>query len=237
MQVLLVHCDHRPFEVGRFAAAWVAAGGRADELLPVTPESAGSVPGHLPEDTGGVLLTGGPDVEPHRYGRRPQTGLDLDLDLARDALDLSLLEFADAREWPVLAVCYGCQVLAVSRGGTLIQDLPHGGIHAPDGRRREEPAHVIHPTGSRRFLSWLPADIAVNSRHRQAVEEPGRGLMVAARAPDGVIEAVEAAAGDRFVVGVQWHPENMLVEPHLELFRSFRDACLSRVPRPGVQEV
>lgn len=228
MRALLVHCDHRPFEIERFTQAWVAAGGRAAELQPVSPGTAKGLLDGEAVDPAGVLLTGGPDVEPHRYGRQPEDGVDLDLDPARDALDLHLLALAERRCLPVLAVCYGCQVLAVSRGGTLIQDLPQDGMHYPEGRRREDPAHPVLRTGPSRWLPWLADGLPVNSRHHQAVDNPGRELTVIARAPDGVVEAIEAAAGGRFVVGVQWHPENMLVEPHLELFRSFRRSCQAR---------
>lgn len=223
MRVLLVHSDDRPFEVERFGAAWEAAGGARTELVPVTPAVAGAWvrDGVRPA---GVLLTGGPDVEPWRYGQPPLAGVDVHPDGARDALDLDLLARADQARWPVLAVCYGCQVLAVARGGALIQDLPVAGL---DGHAVHRPvdrlAHQVEMLAPR-LLSWMPPEFPVNSRHHQAIAEPGR-LRVVARAPDGVIEAVEDHDAGRFVVGVQWHPENLLFDPHLEVFRRFRAAC------------
>lgn len=223
MRVLLVHSDDRPFEVERFGAAWEAAGGARAELVPVTPAAAGAWvrDGVTPA---GVLLTGGPDVEPWRYRQPPLAGVDLHPDGARDALDLDLLARADQARWPVLAVCYGCQVLAVARGGALIQDLPVAGL---DGHAVHRPVdHLAHQVEmlAPRLLSWMPPEFPVNSRHHQAIAEPGR-LRVVARAPDGVIEAVEDHDAGRFVVGVQWHPENLLFDPHLEVFRRFRAAC------------
>jgi putative glutamine amidotransferase len=238
MRVLLVHCKHRPFEVDRFSRAWVAAGGNPAELFPVTPAAAREVLVESPVPVDGLLLTGGPDVEPWRYGQRPQPGVELDTDPGRDALDLLLLSRADGEGWPVLAVCYGCQLLAVHRGGTLVQDLPHQGQgHNLRDGRRDRFAHPVLRRGSPRFLSWLPEELPVNSRHHQAVDLPGRDLVVVGRAPDGVVEAVEAGEGDRFEVGVQWHPEDLISEPHLELFRSFRRACQARsLVSPGGEE-
>ncbi len=223
MRVLLVHSDDRSFEVERFGAAWEVAGGAAGELVPVTPATAGGwIEGGV--RPAGVLLTGGPDVEPWRYGQAPLAGVKLHPDGARDALDLDLLARADDAGWPVLAVCYGCQALAVARGGSLIQDLPSAGVagHAVH-RPLHRLAHAVTVLDSS-VLAWMPRRFEVNSRHHQAIADPGR-LRVAARAPDGVIEAVEDPGANRFVVGVQWHPENLLFNPHLELFRRFRAAC------------
>jgi putative glutamine amidotransferase len=233
VRVLVSHCDDRPFEVERFGTAWERAGGDRDELVFVTPSTAAELaPAGAPFD--GVLLTGGPDVEPSRFGARPEPGVDLHLDPARDALALELLSRAERAEWPVLAICYGCQILAVSVGGTVIQDLERAG--EPGHRVREpkdHPAHVVTVSAAARFLPPGGGTIVVNSRHHQAVAEPGRGMAVVACAPDGVIEAIEPADGDRFVLGVQWHPENMSEPEHVAIFRAFRRACLRRSSRPG----
>ena len=228
MRVLLVHCDHRPFEVERFSRAWELAGGLPVELLPVTPGSARSLPPDFP-DAAGLLLTGGPDVEPWRFGATAEPGVELRLDPARDALDLDLLRLAEREAWPVLAVCYGCQILAVSAGGTVIQDLEKAG---KPGHRIPEPkdrlTHDVIVSTEARFLAPAGGRFATNSRHHQAVADPGAELAVVARAPDGVIEALEASTGSRFVLGVQWHPENLTGEEHVALFRSFRAACIAR---------
>jgi putative glutamine amidotransferase len=235
VRVLLVHSDDRKFEVARFGAAWRRAGGGAGELVAVTPATAAAtLAGGIECD--GVLLTGGPDVEPWRYGCDPLVGAELHPDRARDALDLEVLAFADANRWPVLAVCYGCQILAVARGGELIQDLDLAG---KPGHRVLEPkdflAHTVSRSPASRLLGTLPAEFAVNTRHHQAVMRPGNRLRVIATAPDGVIEALEGVEDDHFVLGVQWHPEHIEGGPHDEVFRLFRAACRERAgrQRPG----
>jgi putative glutamine amidotransferase len=228
VRVLLVHSDHRPFEVERFSRAWELAGGVPVELLPVTPGTAENLPSDS-MDAAGLLLTGGPDVEPWRFGASPGPGVELHLDTARDALDLDLLREAEREAWPVLAIWYGCQILAVSAGGTLIQDLEKAG---KPGHRVPDPknllAHDVIVSTEARFLAPAGGRFAVNSRHHQAVANPGTELAVVARAPDGVIEALEAGTGNRFVLGVQWHPENLSQDEHLAIFRSFRAACIAR---------
>jgi putative glutamine amidotransferase len=226
VRVLVSHSDHRPFEVERFGAAWRRAGGEESELVFVTPSTAAGV---APSSAGfdGLLLTGGPDVEPWRYGAEPEPEVELNLDPARDAMDLELLARAARGGWPVLAVCYGCQLLAVAAGGALVQDVERGGR---PGHRVPEPkdrlAHDVTVSRKARFLAPAGGRFAVNSRHHQAVAEARGGLTVVARAPDGMIEAIEAANGDRFVLGVQWHPEDLSQQNHVAVFRSFRSACL-----------
>jgi len=226
--VLLAHSDDRPFEVERFGIAWQRAGGPPAELLPVTPSSQAAVPA----DDGaiaGLLLTGGPDVEPWRFGASAEPGVALHPDAARDALDLALLRRAERAGWPVLAICYGVQLLNVHHGGTLIQDLDRVGRH---GHRVREPkdfvAHRVLRVAASRWLPDLPAELGVNSRHHQALDRVAAGLAVIAAAPDGVVEAVERPDAGRFVVGLQWHPENMAQPEQVALFAAFRAACLAR---------
>ena len=224
VHLLLAHSDARSFEPERFGAAWQRAGGGRDELVAITPATAGEVLAAC-TDAAGLLLTGGPDVEPWRYGATPMAGVTLSCDAARDALDLELLARAERQGWPVLAVCYGLQILNVSLGGTLVQDLDRAGL---PGHSVPEPkdflAHRVACTGGR-WLRALPTAFAVNSRHHQALDRVAPALAVTAAAGDGVVEAVELAGSDRFVVGVQWHPENLAQREHVDLFRAFRDAC------------
>ena len=205
----------------RYSAAWVRAGGAAGEIAAGTP----AAPATDGLEYDGVLLTGGPDVEPWCYGEPPLAGVDLQPDLDRDALDLAMLARADERGWPVLGVCYGCQVLNVQRGGTLIQDLDGAGLagHRFAGAR-DALAHAVRRDPSSRWLRHLPAEFAVNSRNHQAVRRPGRGLRVVATAPDGVVEALEGEEQNRFVLAVQWHPEDVAGGPHEAVFRAFRAA-------------
>ena len=184
------------------------------------------------------MLTGGPDVEPRRYGQRPDPCVELHCRPGRDALDLDLLAHAEREQWPVLAVCYGCQVLAVAAGGSLVQDLPRGGeINHNIKEPKDFLAHEVEIGGSARFLPPAGRRVAVNSRHHQAIARAGAGQVVVARSPDGVIEAIESAAGDRFVLGVQWHPENLAQEEQVAIFSAFRQACLARAAHlvPGLR--
>jgi putative glutamine amidotransferase len=228
VRVLVSRSDGRPFEVERFSAAWTRAGGEAAELVFVSPSTASRL---APPTAGfdGLLLTGGPDVEPARFGAEPEGGVELHPDPARDALDLALLERAERQDWPVLAICYGCQLLAVSAGGTIVQDLERAGTPGHKvAEPKDHPAHVVTVSAAARFLPPGGGTIVVNSRHHQAVTRPGEGMVVVACAPDGVVEAIEPQAGDRFVLGVQWHPENMSEPEHTAIFRAFRAACLRR---------
>ncbi len=233
VRVLVSRSEGRPFEVERFSAAWQRAGGDPAELVFVTPSTAAAVaPPQAAFD--GLLLTGGPDVEPWRFGAAPDPGVTLRPDPARDALDLALLERAGHEAWPVLAICYGCQLLAVAAGGTIVQDLERAGMPGHKiAEPKDHPAHLVTVSAAARFLPPAAGTIVVNSRHHPGVGEPGRGMVVAASAPDGVIEAIEPAAGERFVLGVQWHPENMTEPEHAAIFRAFRRACLHRSSSAG----
>ena len=152
MRALLVHSDARPFEVERFTAAWTRGGGKAEELLPITPACADAVLESLPA-VDGMILTGGPDVEPWRYWSKQEEGLDLHIDIARDTLDLDLIARADELRWAVLGICYGCQILAVACGCSLIQNLEQLG---KPGHRVPEPksylAHDVIVRPGSRFL-------------------------------------------------------------------------------------
>ncbi len=175
------------------------------------------------EGFAGLLLAGGSDVNPKVYGRAPE-GRTHPPDDARDGLELALVAEALARDLPVLAICRGMQLFNVAhRGGSLFQHIEGHEVRPADP---SEPAHtvIVQP---RTALAAIVADteIPVNSRHHQAVSEVGEKLVVAARAPDGVIEAVERS-DKRFALAVQWHPEDQQrYVPHRRLLESFARAC------------
>jgi len=229
VQIVVTRSDNRPFEVARFDAAWARAGGDPSELVFVTPSTAAEIA--TPDSVfAGLLLTGGPDVEPARYGAAPERAAELHLDAPRDALDLAMLERAEQEGWPVLAVCYGCQVLNVALGGTVVQDLDRAG--KPGHYVSEPKDHLAHPVrksglGGGRWLDGCPDEFEVNSRHRQGIGRVAEPLDVVLTAPDGVVEAVKLRRTSRFVLGVQWHPENLTQAEHVGLFRAFRSACLA----------
>ena len=170
----------------------------------------------LAETLDAIVLPGSPaDVNPARYGApRHSESADDDADLERT--DLALLEQAFAEAKPVLAICYGIQVLNVFLGGSLIQDIPSelrtAIQHTWDGASKgaPEPVHAVRFAPDSRIAKTFGAlDAEVNSSHHQSIREPGRNLRVVGRAPDGVVEAVEWTGDSNWVTGVQWHPERM----------------------------
>ena len=181
----------------------------------------------IPQGVSGLLLMGGSDVNPARYGeaRHPETQ---ESDDARDELECALISEAIARDLPLLAICRGIQILNVQHGGTLVQHLESTERHRQRTENRGLPVHRVEIVPGTRL-----ADIArnarawdVNSRHHQAIARVGAGLRISARdSEDGTVEAVERP-DKRFVVGVQWHPENMSATDNRQalLFQAFADA-------------
>jgi len=166
----------------------------------------------------GLMLTGGDDVQPSRYGEAPHETI-VEAEAGRDEFEIALVNAARARAMPVFAICRGIQVLNVACGGTLIQDIPsqvRGALQHSLKVPPNEAYSLAHEV-------WLDKDTLlcrlmferlsdadsceVNSRHHQAVKDVAAGFKVSATAPDGVIEAIEDPAS-RFCLGVQWHPEN-----------------------------
>ncbi|MBL8094479.1 MAG: gamma-glutamyl-gamma-aminobutyrate hydrolase family protein [Anaerolineales bacterium] len=193
----------------------------------------------------GLLLPGGGDVDPAAYGEAPHPKLSDDVDPLRDALEIGLARDAVASGLPLLAVCRGIQVLNVALGGTLIQDIPSqvpGAVRHSFFLRdapREHLAHAVQVAEGSRLADVLGTPIVrVNSRHHQAVRDVASGLEVVAHAPDGVIEGVELP-GHPFLLGVQWHPENLQALPEMKrLFVGFVEAAANgkREERGGRSE-
>ncbi|MEU6081212.1 gamma-glutamyl-gamma-aminobutyrate hydrolase family protein [Streptomyces sp. NPDC047108] len=179
------------------------AGGLAVLLPPDDPAQAAAAVAA----TDGLVISGGPDVEPVRYGaeRHPRTGPAYP---ERDVWELALIEAALASGTPLLGICRGMQLLNVALGGTLTQHLPETVGH--DGHA-ERPGvfghHEIKPVPGTRLGAILPESMSVPTFHHQAIERFGRGLIATAHAEDGTTEAVEPAEGGGFVLAVQWHPE------------------------------
>ena len=196
-----------------YVRAVVAAGGLPVLLLPeCSPEETLELFG----ECDALLLTGGEDVDPIRFGATPHPALGT-TDPRRDANELVLIAEARARGLPILGICRGVQIGNVAYGGTLIQDLPSqrpGTVDHDPPTARDAPAHEISVTDGSLLHSILGAtSLHANSFHHQAVDVVGAGLVVVAVAPDGVIEALESSNRGEWVVLVQWHPEELAMHP------------------------
>jgi putative glutamine amidotransferase len=186
-------------------------------------EAAGGAPVHISlipnseyinsvvEGLDGVLLPGSDsDVDPLEYGQEPHPELG-SVHTIKDQTDLLVIEAAERKRIPLFAICFGMQVLNVSRGGTLIQDIRSQvpkAIKHEQGAPRERPSHRVKLLENTKLSNIAGAvDALVNSHHHQAIESVGANLIATAWTTDGVIEAVEDPRADRFVLAVQWHPE------------------------------
>ncbi|MEP7270760.1 MAG: gamma-glutamyl-gamma-aminobutyrate hydrolase family protein [Acidobacteriota bacterium] len=197
------------FYLRRYYAEAIAAAGGIPVYVPLI--SDGEALAALAERLDGILLSGSnSDLDPLRYGEEPHQRLG-HVVVERDTVDLTLLKYAETSRVPLLGICFGLQSLNVSRGGTLVQDLA---AQVPGSFKHEQeppygrPSHTIEiEPGS--LLARLAGSrrVQVNSTHHQAVKAAGNNLRVVARGLDGVVEAVEDQREDRFVLGVQWHPE------------------------------
>ncbi len=188
------------------------------------------------ETLDGVLLTGGGDVDPAFYGEDRHQSVE-DAEPGRDEFEIDLARRAMEEDLPILAICRGAQVLNVAAGGTLVQDIPTAvttdlshSISEPKNRV----AHDIEVAADSRLHSALGGAVdascacRVNSRHHQSVGTLGQRLVASAKAPDGVIEGIEAPDAT-FCVGVQWHPENFWRTGEFKpLFDAFVEAARNR---------
>jgi putative glutamine amidotransferase len=165
----------------------------------------------------GFVLPGSPaDVEPKEYGASNQ-GKSEPSDVPRERTDRTILEHALVEKKPVLAICYGCQLLNVYLGGTLIQDLRSETGTTTAHRKKDvwpialsDPKHEVRfEPGSRLADMAGESHAVVNSSHHQSVDQPGRQLRITGKASDGIVESVEWTGNENWVIGVQWHPERM----------------------------
>jgi putative glutamine amidotransferase len=183
-------------------------------LLPPQLEPSGRA--ELVKRLQGVLLTGGGDVDPARFGEAPHPTT-ADVSAARDGLEIELTRWAIATRTPLLAICRGLQVLNVALGGSLHQDIPSEPGSPLDHSQvallgsRGTAVHQVKVQDGSRLAGILGAlEVDVNSFHHQAIHRLGRGLKDVAWAPDSIIEGMELVDDSRFAVGVQWHPEELV---------------------------
>jgi len=184
----------------------------------------------------GLLLPGGVDVRPARYGESPHPTV-TEVNEARDEYEIALVQAALAADVPVLAICRGLQVLNVAAGGTLVQDIPSqvaGALAHTIAMPKDAIAHEVQVSPGSRLAALMQDALAgthtlrVNSRHHQSVRRVADGFTVTATAPDLVVEALEREEL-RFCVGVQWHPENFWRTGEFRhLFEGLVAACRAR---------
>jgi putative glutamine amidotransferase len=178
----------------------------------------------------GLLLTGGGDIDPGLFGEAAHPTV-YEVAPSRDTLECSAVHIALERGLPMLAVCRGIQLLNVALGGTLQQDLasePGTELQHSQQEARDRPTHKVKVKPGSHLAETLGAEeLEVNSMHHQAVKELGAGLQAVAWAPDLIIEGIEMPDPSRFVLGVQWHPEELWAhaEPARRLFAALVGAA------------
>lgn len=213
-------------------------------------EAAGGIPVHIPlipdakyiesvvSGLDGILLPGcDSDVDPSYYGEDPHPKLKKVVP-EKDSTDLLVLEQAEKKNLPLLAICYGMQALNVARGGTLIQDIEaqvDNCVKHDQGLPLDRASHTISISRENTLSALVDCannrnETKVNSHHHQAVRTTGRDLTAIAWANDGIIESIQDPRSDRFVLGVQWHPELSWKSDGLSrgIFETFVAKCSER---------
>lgn len=218
-----------------YVEALMAVGVPEESIRIVTPDSTLSE-----AHPSGLLLCGGLDVDPARYGEAVLPDVGVEVKAERDALEWDLLDLARERRLPVWGVCRGIQVLNVYLGGSLWQDLPSQAPSAIDHSQSETPDQLAHavqviepgaPVGERLIGSNGENGQRVNSRHHQAVRRLADGFVPVALSPDGLVEAAVLDRHGWWVRAVQWHPENLVaLDPQRALWTDFVRAAGFDVP-------
>ncbi len=202
-------------------AASVARAGGVALLIPPVPFGGADWAGAVLDRVDGLILAGGVDVEPSRYGRQPHASVQQSRP-DRDASELALAEEAVARDLPLLGICRGMQVMAVATGGTLVQHLPD-----EVGHTRHSPGpgrygtHEVRIAAGSRLHAVLGDAVAVPTYHHQSVATHPGYVATAWEAEDGVLEAMENPSA-RFRLAVQWHPEEA---EDARLFQALVEVC------------
>jgi putative glutamine amidotransferase len=215
-----------------YASCLVAAG-----LRPyVLPVMAAADADAMLDGMHGLVLTGGEDVDPIHYAAaaHPQLG---EIHPGRDEFEIALVRAARARKLPTLAICRGIQVVNVALGGSLIQDIPSewsGALNHDGATARDERVHpVVVDAGSALARALGAQKLPVNSFHHQAVSVVAEAFRVVATAPDGIVEGIESTDAAWWMLGVQWHPEELTTGPEpwdRRLFAAFAAACERGAP-------
>jgi putative glutamine amidotransferase len=218
---------HIRLHAGYFEAI-LAAGGLPIILPPVGQEKEID---SLLEMLDGIVLSGGQDLDPRRWGQLAHSAVQ-PMSSRREENDRILAQQIVSRKLPVLGIGVGMQILNQLNEGTLYLHLPEELPRAMPHRDPTGAAHrhaILVEAGSRLEEIYGAGEIRVNSQHHQAVRQVGAGLRIGARAPDGVIEAIETTDPTWFCIGVQWHPESETASAlDMQLFESFIQACIKQ---------
>ncbi|MDC0314592.1 gamma-glutamyl-gamma-aminobutyrate hydrolase family protein, partial [bacterium] len=173
----------------------------------------------------GLLMPGGADIPPSEYGEEPHETVKILADdrfLFEKALSKAWIEKTDK---PMLGICLGSQWINVASGGSLVQDIP-----TTFGVNHRDVTHGVTLEADSRLSKIFDGDteFEVNSLHHQAVKDIGNNLRVVAKSPEGVVEATETTDPNRFLIGVQWHPEKLFAddERQRKLIKAFVDAAV-----------
>lgn len=192
---------------------WLLSG---DSSLDLVDLSTAPDPILALQECDALLLTGGVDIYPGRYGREDEVALCGEIDVERDALELSLIERAQELQMPVLAICRGLQLMNVALGGTLFADFPSQApsaiVHTKDETTQVDARHDVEVVvGSLLHKIVRTREGIINSAHHQSARDIAEPLRVTARATDGIVEALEwkEPTGKAFLLAVQWHPERL----------------------------
>ena len=218
--------DYSEFELTcdyRYIRAIIRAGG-IPLILPVNqdPYDIKSLV-HLID---GIMIIGGADIEPAFYGERARHKIK-PMYQGRTHFDISLYRTAHRRKIPVLAICYGMQLLNVIYGGTLYQDIQKQILGSKNHRSKRDPLHLIHLENGSELAKILgKKEFLVHSHHHQAVKQLGRSLRAVGHSPDWIVEAIE---GPPKTLAVQWHPERQGMDRvQRRLFNHFVKLCKER---------
>ena len=228
--------ETRRFYLGRDYSEAIEAAGGLPVHIPLIPKN-GYIEA-LVEELDGVFLPGSDsDVDPSLFGEEPHPKLK-NVVPEKDATDRLVIEAAESRGIPILGICYGMQALNVARGGSLIQDIDsqvENGLKHEQGRPLDRHSHSIEIDrdsiiGRLESIAANGNSVRVNSHHHQAVDKVGRDLKAVAWAKDGVVECIQDPRPEKFVLGVQWHPELAWDRDRLstEIFEAFLEACRER---------
>ena len=201
--------NHLPFDVYwvDYAQGVIAAGG-VPVFLPLSLDPAEIIP-----RLDGILMSGGADIDPKRYGAEPEPELQ-SIEPARDEFELKILELVYERELPVAGICRGLQILNVHAGGSLYQDVP------PHSVRDKAPSTRVHDITTEKgsILEKLYGEkLEVNSLHHQSIKTLGRHFSASATSNDGIVEGIEHSQLP--IVAVQWHPEMLDTRDSDPIFR------------------